>query len=71
MIFVLTNVELGWDCVCGVFRTKDDILSYLNEDKNPEGHQDFNPKYDILVTDLDDSDSVYPYIVHEVTLYGE
>lgn len=33
-IFVMTNPELGWDCVTGVFlaNSKQDVIEYLGED---------------------------------------
>ena len=30
-VFVITNHELGWDCVCGVFSTREKALDYLKE----------------------------------------
>ena len=30
-VFVITNPELGWDCVCGVFSTREKALDYLEE----------------------------------------
>ena len=32
-VVVVTNTELGWDCVIGVFGTIDLAIKYLNEDK--------------------------------------
>jgi hypothetical protein len=37
-IFVTTNVEMGWDCVTGVYLAnyKDEVIEYLGEDYNEE-----------------------------------
>ena len=37
-IYVLTNVEMGWDCVCGVYlaNSEDEVIEYLGDDYNEE-----------------------------------
>jgi hypothetical protein len=37
-IYVLTNVEMGWDCVCGVYlaNSEDEVIEYLGDDYNDE-----------------------------------
>jgi hypothetical protein len=37
-IFVLTNPELGWDCVCGVYAAESEeaLIEYLGEDYNAD-----------------------------------
>jgi len=39
-IYVLTNVEMGWDCVCGVYlaNSEDEVIEYLGDDYNEEVH---------------------------------
>lgn len=31
-VHVLTHVEMGWDCVCGVFESLDGALRHVYED---------------------------------------
>lgn len=37
-IFVITNPELGWDCVCGVYAAESEeaLIEYLGEDYNED-----------------------------------
>jgi hypothetical protein len=37
-IYVLTNVEMEWDCVCGVYlaNSEDEVIEYLGDDYNDE-----------------------------------
>lgn len=37
-IFVVTNTEMGWDCVCGVYlaNSKQEVIDYLGEEYNSE-----------------------------------
>ena len=37
-IYVLTNVEMGWDCVCGVYlaNSEDEVIEYLGDDYDEE-----------------------------------
>lgn len=30
-VFVITNPQHGWDCVCGVFSTREKAFEYLKE----------------------------------------
>ncbi len=43
-VVVVTNAELGWDCVIGVFDTKDQAILAMNimyeYDKTEEDYQD-------------------------------
>ena len=31
MIYVITNVDCGWDCVFGVFKTEEGVKRYFEE----------------------------------------
>lgn len=58
LVYVLTDTELGWDCVIGVFKSEEGLLAYINED------------LDTPVNSIDDIESVYDsYVVHEEYLY--
>ena len=37
-IYVLTNVEMGWDCFVGVYlaNSEDEVIEYLGDDYNDE-----------------------------------
>ena len=37
-IYVLSNVEMGWDCVCGVYlaNSEDEVIEYLGDDYDEE-----------------------------------
>lgn len=37
-VFVVTNPELGWDCVTGVYlaESKKDVIEYLGSDYDPD-----------------------------------
>jgi len=56
-VFVLTNTELGWDCVIGVFQTEQGVLDYFN--------QDLGYEYKTIEETGEDG-----YVVHETTLCG-
>lgn len=30
-IYIITNVEMGWDCVCGAYFSKESVLDYFSE----------------------------------------
>jgi len=30
-VYVITNPENGWDCVCGVYSTLEKVIEFLNE----------------------------------------
>lgn len=59
MIYIITNPELGWDCVCGVYEadSKQQVAEYyvkassLKEDQTAEEWME-----------------EYNYIIHETTL---
>lgn len=54
-VFVITNVESGWDCVMGVYYKKEDAIKYCAE---MDG--------DIPVEDWNEGDS--RYIIHEKSI---
>lgn len=60
LVYVLTNADLGWDCVCGVFTKKEDILDYLNEGNEPDDECYFH-----TLDDLDNSS----YVISEEFLH--
>jgi hypothetical protein len=31
-VYVITGLDLGWDCVCGVFTSMEAVADYFNED---------------------------------------
>lgn len=35
-VYVVTSLEMGWDCVCGVYRTNEDALRYIFDDWGEE-----------------------------------
>ncbi len=45
-VYVVTNPELGWDCVCGVFTTEKkallSILEYRNEEEEEGNEKDYS-----------------------------
>lgn len=58
-VFVITNPELGWDCVCGVYENRDDAEKYCAErDKVDQETWKNNEK---LIGDS-------MWIIHETTL---
>lgn len=57
-VIVVTNVDLGWDCVVGVFDNEQSLLnSDLNEDYNSKSYVDLKSKM-----------SEEAYVFHEVAL---
>jgi hypothetical protein len=56
MVYVLTDKELGWDCVVGVYANREDIYKeFVGEDLVCETLQEFNEIY----------------VIHEETLITE
>jgi hypothetical protein len=56
MVYVLTDKELGWDCVVGVYANIEDIYKeFIGEDLTCENLQEFNEIY----------------VIHEETLITE
>lgn len=35
-VYVVTSLEMGWDCVCGVYQTNDGALRYIFEDDHED-----------------------------------
>lgn len=31
-VYVVTNIEMGWDCVCGVYKTNEGALRHIFPD---------------------------------------
>ena len=60
-IYVVTNVEMGWDCVCGVFSTLDKLIKYFMEGSG----------YGEDITTLDELKGVINecYVIHEEVLH--
>ena len=57
-IYVVTNVENGWDCVVGVFKTREKAIDYLREGDDEEIAKLTDQQW------LDDTS----YIIHEERL---
>ncbi|UOL48454.1 hypothetical protein QGX12_gp031 [Pseudomonas phage Kremar] len=60
-VYVVTGLELGWDCVCGVHRTFESALRYIFNDVE---HKDMT--VDELEELYDEGDS--SYIIHDERL---
>lgn len=63
-IFIITNPQYGWDCICGCFTSKELANSYLNE-----SYLDFLE--DNQEISFEDYLSLATYIIHEKTLISE
>lgn len=57
-VFVLTDTELGWDCVRGVFTSYEDIVEYYNTDIADDNE----------ITDTRDLPDCY--VIHSERIYG-
>ena len=62
-VYVVTDIEMGWDCVCGVYKTYEGALRHIFPD--PE-HQE------MTVGELEDlyNDANECCIIHEKRLGG-
>lgn len=40
-VIVLSNSELGWDCIVGVFNSEEEAVKQLNEDEGEVHTQDY------------------------------
>ena len=59
-VYVITNTELGWDCVKGVYKTKNSALDSLRDEiENSE-----NMSYKELESEIDDTCN----IIHQTEL---
>ena len=61
IVYVLTNIESGWDCVSGVYADRDDALRHIGES---EDFSDFS---------IDQLNSLYEtgdtqFVIHEKVL---
>lgn len=55
-VLVLTNLDLGWDNVLGVFATEEDIIDYFNEEEE-------------YIKNLEELPN--EYVVHREQFYGD
>jgi len=63
-VYVVTNVEMGWDCVCGVFSSIKSLAQYFFEDIEDE---------DVIEADYTTVSSIEAdindcYVIHEEEL---
>lgn len=61
-VHVVTGLELGWDCVCGVYKTYEGALRYIFCE--PE-HAEMT---EAQLTELYEDDSDCQYIIHDKKL---
>lgn len=61
-VYVITGLELGWDCVCGVYKTYEGALRYILCD--PE-HEELTEEQ---LTELYEADQDCEYIIHHQSL---
>lgn len=64
-VFVVTNVEAGWDCVRGVFGSFKSLANHLLEDRFDEDEIDKMIEAGYSITDLERDISRYLVIHHE------
>lgn len=60
-VYVVTGLDLGWDCVCVVFEKYEDAVAYCmpeDYDENPDYYED----------QLNDEGFLDNYIIHTNTL---
>lgn len=62
-VYVVTGLELGWDCVCGVYKTYEGALRYILCE--PE-HKDLTEEQ--LSELFESREGDYSYIIHDETL---
>lgn len=62
-VYVVTGLELGWDCVCGVYRTFESALRYIFQE--PEHKTMTVEELEELYDEGDSS-----YIIHDERLEG-
>ena len=75
MVYVVTNPEMGWDCVSGVFSSLDSLLHYfidcgrscyMQYDENDELYFPINEN--TTLEELEKYIQDGPYIIHTKTL---
>ena len=62
-VHVVTGLELGWDCVCGVYKTYEGALRYILCEPS---HEDLTE--DQLGELFESHEGDYGYIIHDETL---
>lgn len=60
-VYVVTGLELGWDCVCGVHRTYEGALRYIFQE--PEHKEMTEAELEELYEECDSG-----YIIHDERL---
>lgn len=61
-VYVVTGLELGWDCVCGVYKTYEGALRYILNEPEHEGLTEEQ------LTELYEADQDCQYIIHDEKL---
>lgn len=57
-VYVLTHLEMGWDCVCGAYKSYEGALRHIYND-----HQE--KTFEELVDMWDDDDGESMYVITE------
>ena len=71
-VYVVTNPELGWDCVCGVYKSLDSVKRFFIPEEDMEEHIDSSGDlkessafFSMSSEDLQAWVSSTEYVVHE------
>lgn len=73
-VYVVTNPENGWDCVCGVFSSEENLAEYFNERQlayyDEDGDEIIKDFTGMSLMEIDEflSDNDFNYITHEEVL---
>ena len=70
-VYVVTNVEMGWDCVCGVFSTVEGLAGFFapEDDWDENGYiKKDSPFYNMSLDELKDRIQLGPYVIHDKNL---
>jgi hypothetical protein len=64
-IFVITNPELGWDCVRGVYAAESEeaLIEYLGDDYNEDRHVIHDCSLDVVRTKAEIRDAKIDKVV--------
>lgn len=65
-VYVVTSVELNWNCVCGVFSTIESLAKYFFGTQEPDAEKR-NKKYNIIPKIEADIDEFY--VIHEKIMW--
>lgn len=68
-MYVVTNVEMGWDCVCGVFKSKKSLRYYLVPEDDLDDDckiRKESPYYKASISTLKELIRNRPLVIHDV-----